>query len=133
MLINSLSPMVARTLAREGVTVTLSQPPRESELTYNPSTGDSTGGATTTCSVKAVILDFGLVSNGLQSKAGTNISIDDKEVYLSPKDVAGNAFPKPVAPNDKLTVGSVTYTILTIKEYEPDAVNNIMYKLLVKR
>ena len=133
MLHTRLAPMVAKTLAREGVTAILSQPPRESERTYNPSTGEMTGGTTATCSVKIVMLDFGLVSNGLQSKAGTTISIDDKEVYLSPLDVNGAAFPKTLMPNDKLTIGSEVWNILTIKEYAPNTVNNIMYKLLVKR
>lgn len=133
MLHTSLAPMVAKALSREGVTATLSQPPRESERTYDPSTGDTTGGSTATCSVKIVMLDFGLISNGLQSKAGTNISIDDKEVYLSPLDVNGTAFPKVLMPNDKLTIGSEVWNILTIKEYAPNTVNNIMYKLLIKR
>lgn len=125
--------MVIRRLAKEGKTVTLSQPPREEDVTYNPTTGDVTGGTTSTCSVKALILDFALVSNGLQSKAGTVISIDDKECYLSPVDTNGTAFPKQLRPNDKLTIDGHNWTIVTIKEYDLTGSNPIMYKLLIKR
>lgn len=78
MLSDNLTPMVLRVLAREGKTVTLVQPARQEELTYDPSTGETSVVADSTCSVKAVVLDFALVSNGMQSKAGTTITIDDK-------------------------------------------------------
>lgn len=133
MLANNLAPMVVKVLAREGQTATLSQPPRESEVVYDPSSGDMTGGTTSTCSVKVVKLDFALVSNGLQSKANTTISIDDKEIYLSPVDTSGNDFPKTIQPNDQILIDSEVWNILTIKEYNPSGTKPIMYKLLVKR
>lgn len=133
MLSDNLTPMVLRVLAREGKTVMLVQPARQEELTYDPSTGETSVVADSTCSVKAVVLDFALVSNGMQSKAGTTITIDDKECYLSPLDVNGAAFPKTLRPNDKILFGSETWNILTIKEYNPSGSSPIMYKLLIKR
>ena len=133
MLKDRLTPMVVRILAREGQTVTLTQPSRQEQTAYTPSTGELTESATTTCNVKAVVLDFGLVSNGLQSKSGSIVSLDDKECYLSPVDVNGNAFPKTLQPNDKLTINGNVWNIETIKEYNPSSTGNIMYKLLIKR
>lgn len=134
MLGNRLSPMATRIIAREGQTATLTQYPRDDELTYDPMTGDNTGGTTTTCSVKGIVLDYGLISNGMMSKAGTQITIDDKQCYLSPYDVNGNTFPKPLRPNDVLTFADGrTFSVLAIKVYNPSGSNEIMYDILLKR
>ena len=133
MLSTTLAPMVVSILAREGQTATLSQAARESETTYTPSTGEVVGDIASTCSVKIILLDYGLVSNGLQSKAGTTITLDDKQCYMSPYDVDGNAFPKDVMPNDRLIVNGTTWNIITIKEYNPSGSSPIMYDLLIKR
>ena len=134
MLANRLAPMAIRMIAREGQSATLTQYPRDDELTYDPMTGDNTGGTTTTCTVKGILLDYGLVSNGMQSKAGTQITIDDKECYLSPYDVDGNAFPKELRPNDVLAFADGrTFSVITIKVYNPSGSNAIMYDILLKR
>jgi len=134
MLGNRLSPMATRIIAREGQTATLTQYPRDDELTYDPMTGDSTGGTTTTCSVKGIVLDYGLISNGMMSKAGTQITLDDKQCYLSPYDVNGNAFPKPLRPNDVLTFADGrTFSVIAIKEDNPSGSKPIRYDILLKR
>ena len=134
MLGNRLSPMAIRIIAREGQTATLTQYPRDDELTYDPMTGDNTGGTTTTCFVKGIVLDYGLISNGMMSKAGTQITLDDKQCYLSPYDVDGNPFPKPLRPNDVLTFADGrTFSVIAIKEDNPSGTKPIRYDILLKR
>lgn len=98
---------------------------------YDPATGVSI--VETTQTVKAVLLDLTLQSNGLSLKYGTEILAGDKEAYVIPPQRHGGS-PISVTPMaDKLTMAGVEYTVVTFKEVNPTGADPYVYFIYLRR
>ena len=101
---------------------------------YYVDTGTISDPTNETFTVKAILLDYKLNSNGTQVKPGTVIEQGDKQCYLTPYDTDGNAIPTPSPTGDTLTdAQGVVWRILNIKEYNPTGASCIMYDLMLRR
>lgn len=100
----------------------------------NPDTNDLEV-VVTPIQVRAILLDLTLQSNGLQTVAGSLIQAGDKRCYIQPINKTNPALAMPVVqPNkDKFEMGDITYTIVTLKEINPTATNNVLYELYLRR
>lgn len=101
--------------------------------TYDPDTGDY---AVTSqdYTVRAILLDLTLRSNGLQTVPNTLIETGDKRCLIQPIEKNGSPTPMPkIKPNkDRVTMGGITYKIVTLKDYNPSATNSIMLDLILR-
>jgi hypothetical protein len=96
--------------------------------TYDPTTGSySDTDVTTACRI--IMFDFALLTNGVQTKAGTLIEANDKQVYMTAPLLVG----KPSATGDYLLINGKQWRIMLIKEYNPTTSQTIMYDLLVRK
>lgn len=79
--------------------------------------------------VKMVLLDLTLKSNGLSQYPGTTIIAGDKEAYILPP-----ANPITISPgSDKVTYGGVVYTVVTFKEINPTGIAPIVFMVYLRR
>lgn len=89
-LLNKYGKSVSHTIVTEG--------------TYDPITGEVSGGSTTVGVPKALVEDF----NGTDYTSGL-IEIGDRKLTIA---ASGNTEPKP---NDRFTVGSDVYTVIAVE------------------
>lgn len=90
-----------RLIGKFGKQVTLT---RVTEGTYNPDTGELSGGSTTTQTVVALVKDF----NGIEILTGA-IQAGDRKVSIA----ALNATEPQIG--DKMTIDSLDYNVLSVK------------------
>ena len=103
------------------------------DYVYDPSVGDAVA-PKTDYTVKAIILDLTLRSNGLTVADGKVIQSVDKQCLIQP---LNKATPPVAMPNinpakDKFTMGGTTYQILSVKQIKPDAQNLVLYELYLR-
>lgn len=127
---NNLYSVVKNTMAATGVSATLVCPATDSE--YDPDTSSYVG-TETTYPVRVIVMDFALISNGTLTDKGTLVISSDKQVYMDMTQSDGTQPPiKPQANGFKLIVGTTTYRITVVKEYNPSTQRTIMYDLKVE-
>ena len=80
---------------------------------------------------KAIFLDLAIESHGDLTYGGTLIEKGDREVYLP----YNSLFPRKPSPTGDylLDIKNSKWRIVQIKENNPSGVNEILYKLLVRR
>ncbi len=129
MLSEYILPMVKDCLDREGQTVTINFKDITTD-TYDPTTGEFTQAAATSVVTKAVFLDFAILANGLQTKLGNTIEINDKQVYILPQ----STFPRHLSPTgDTITDrNGKVWRIMLIKEYNTIGNVPMMFDCLVR-
>ena len=100
---------------------------------YDPTTSTYTA-TTTLYTVKAILLDLTLRSNGLTTQPNTLIETGDKRCLIQPLNKTTTGLIMPVLkPNkDKIIMGGVTYKIVTLKNYNPSAVNSILIDTILR-
>lgn len=101
--------------------------------TYSPSTGDyiaSTVGYT----VRAILLDLTLRNNGLGTDPNTLIQMGDKRCFIQPlnKTDPTQVMPKINPSSDRVTMGGITYKIITVKQTNTDTTNPILFELILR-
>lgn len=106
-----------RMLAKFGQKMTVKS---STDGTYNPDSGEVEGSVDATQTGDGVIFPYKLSE---VNKEGSLIRMDDQQVLIK-------LATKP-APNDKLTVGDKTYTIISMQVLAP-AGTTILYKLQVR-
>lgn len=101
---------------------------------YNPVTS-SVGVVTTEIPVSAILLDLTLRSNGLTKEANSLIQAGDKLLFVRPPNKADpDADFLVVDPtSDRIRIGSTVYTIVTFKEVNPSAQNQILIELYIRQ
>lgn len=126
---SNMRSIVRNVMARTGVDATLICP---SVSVYNPET--STNVLTeVTYPCRAIVLDFALISNGTLVDKDTLTTSSDKQVYLDFTQPDGSQPPIKLQANGfKLLVGTTTYRITVVKEYNPSTNERIMYDLKVE-
>jgi len=100
---------------------------------YDTTTSEFT---TTTVEIpcKAILLDLTRDSRGLSSISGKEILAGDKELFLFPP----NKVDSLVAPleidttSDRVRIGSIVYKIESMQEANPDAINVILYRFMIR-
>jgi len=100
--------------------------------TYDPATSTvSVSSASQT--VKIALLEYTKPNNGLGMKFGTDIVQADKEAYVIPPQKTGGSAITIDPVNDSITVGGVSYSIVTFKEVNPSGVDPILYMFYLRR
>lgn len=112
---SGLATTATRLLTEKGQQATWS---RTTGGTFNPATGATTGGTTTNYSAYGVLLDF-----DTRLIDGDNILRTDKRFVMQSGDVP--------EVNDVVTVNSVAYTVLAIRETNP-AGTAVIYELQLR-
>ena len=102
--------------------------------TYDPATGTNTVTYTET-PVQAIQMDLNLRSNGLTVAPNTLIESGDKQLYIRPPNkVDASASALVVNPSsDKVKINGVLWRILTFKEISPDASDQVLIELYIRR
>lgn len=90
--------------------------------TYDPATGTTSGGSTSTQSVRAVVEDYkGLaLLNGLIQAGDKKITLPAANLTTAPK------------PTDTVTVGSLTYAVVGVSTVQPGPAA-VIYELQCRR
>lgn len=93
----------------------------DGEVTLTPITYD----------VNIAIFDYPQSMAGDKSNFGTLVLEGDKQCYMQPVNKADNNYGSPTikANRDLITIGSVEWKILTLKEINPSGANTIVYEL----
>lgn len=123
----NLLRMVRSILAREGVDATLVQP--STTGVYNPATGAYTPATPATNTIRVALVDFGNITNGLTTHNGTLIEAGDKQAYAD-----GHSLTTKISPTgDTLTIGTTTWRIMSVREYNVTGSYSILYDLLLRK
>lgn len=126
----NLYSVVKNTMTRTGTDATLVIP--SGIQSYDPSTGTVTE-ADVTYPVRVIVMDFALISNGTLTDRGTLITSTDKQVFMDATQSDGSQPTQPIlADGCKLVVGSTTYRITVVKQYNPTTTASIMFDLKVE-
>lgn len=124
---NNLYSVVKNVVDATGVDATLICP--ATDATYDPDTSSYVG-TETTYPVRVILMDFALISNGTLTDKGTLVTSSDKQVYMDMTQVDGTQPPIKLEANGfKLVVGTTTYRISVVKQYNPSTSRTIMYDL----
>jgi hypothetical protein len=121
---------VAEFMQEFGFIATYMQP----TSTYDPTTGTNTV-TYTEIPVQAIQVDLNLRSNGMSVGNGTLIQDGDKQLYIRPPnktDTSASALTVNSAA-DKVKINGVLWRILTFKEITPDATDQILIELYIRR
>jgi hypothetical protein len=101
---------------------------KQGEGVYDPATSEYTAGDTL-YPVKAMVFDYTLQSNGLQTEKNTLIQTGDKQVFIQNLDYPGLV----ISPEkDFILLGDKKYRIITYKELNPSQEANILMELFVR-
>jgi hypothetical protein len=104
-----------------------------SGTTYNPATATSSQ-VYEAVPITLALFDLNRPNNGLGSKLGTEVQAGDKEAYVIPPTKNGGSPITPVdSTNDSITVGTVTYNIVTLKEVNPSGSDPLLYIFYLRR
>lgn len=105
-------------LGFQSVTLTTTTPG-----TYDPTTGTTSGGSTSTATVRAVVEDY----KGLALLPGTQIQAGDKKITVAAANIS--AAPKPT---DTVTVGGVVFSIVNVVTTQPGSAA-VIYEIQARR
>lgn len=130
----NLYSIVKNILGREGQSATLVQQPKGTQGTYDVETGVFTGSAPVSTTVKVVVLDYALITNGKVVSNNTLIESNDKECYMDAKSSLGvDLASKPSPTGDTLVINGETWRIMNVKEVNPSGSYTVMYNLLLRK
>lgn len=104
------------------------------EGTYNTATGENVV-TNEEIPVRAILMDRTLQSNGLGTQLGSLIQAGDKQLYIQPTQKTDTSATAIVvnAAADRVRIGSVTYDIVTSKEINTTADDQILIELYIRR
>jgi hypothetical protein len=114
---NTLKDTAKSLLAKFGQSMTLV---KNSAQSYNPTTGANTATAVSTTDI-GVIMPYG---DGVSSSPDSLIQQGDQQVFIQLSVVP--------APTDRLTVGAVTYNVVSVSAIEPAGIN-VLYELQIRK
>ncbi len=129
----NLYSVVKNVMAKGSQTATLVQEQKSTEGSYNPDTGEFTKATATSTTVRVVLIDYALTSNGLQTKSGTLIEANDKQCYMDAKATNGTDISRAVSAVDHLVIDGETWRVMNVKEYNPSGSYTIMYDLMLRK
>lgn len=125
----NLKKIVTSVMAKTGTDATLICP---SVGVYDYDT-NSVVSTPVTYPVRVIVMDFALISNGALADKNTLIASSDKQVYM---DMTQSDGTQPhitlESTGYSLQVGSTTYRITVVKQYNPSTSSCIMYDLKVE-
>lgn len=101
---------------------------------YDPTTGSNTS-TTIQTSVNAILLDRLLKNDGLGTQYGSLIQAGDKQLFIQPIQKSNTlASPIIVDPSkDRIQIGTTIYKIVTSKEINTTAANQVLIELYIRR
>lgn len=86
-------------------------------------------------SVQAILLDLTLRTNGLSTEQNSLIQAGDKLLFVRPPEktnpLASSILVNPSS--DRIRIGNTTYKIVTFKESNPSAANQILIELYIRK
>lgn len=128
---NDFDFMVQEFFTESGFTATYLQ---AGTASYNPATGENVV-TVTEIPVEAIQLDLPLVRNGMSTATGTLIQDGDKQLFIRPPHKTDlNASALTVNPAaDRVRIGTTEWRIVTAKESNPSANNQILIELYIRR
>ena len=105
---------------------------KASSATYNPATGENTI-TVTEIPVQAIQMDLPLTRNGSSTASGTLIQDGDKQLFIRPTEKSA-ILPLIIDPAaDRVRIGTLEWGIVTSKEINPSASNQILIELYIRR
>lgn len=90
---------------------------------------------TTEIPVQCIKMELPRPTNGVTSKAGTQIETSDQLLYIRPTDKA-DKFADAVLANptgDYILINNARWKIVTVKEYNSSAEDNILYEMYIRK
>lgn len=125
----NLKKIVTSVMAKTGTDATLICPP-VADYDYENNTVTATP---VTYPVRAIVMDFALISNGALVDKNTLTQSSDKQIYLDMTQADGTQPPITLASTGySLLIGGTTYRITVVKQYNPSTSSVIMYDLKVE-
>lgn len=100
--------------------------------TYDTSTGVYANG-TTNVSVKAILMDRTLRSDGDQNSANSLIQAGDKQCFIQPPEKNGGSVIQINTSSDLCLIGGTTYRIVTMKQINPSTTDNVLFELYLRK
>lgn len=130
-LLEDFDSVIADMMQDFGTTATLQI---YADAVYNPATADASP-AKTDYVVNAILLDYPMIKNGLNTEFGTLIQTGDKQVFVQPRNKVSDNYTMPkITPNkDKILIGSELWKIATVKNVNPTNQNSILFELNVRK
>lgn len=122
--ISNWQASVGRMVARYGGSITVE---KGGEGVYDTATSEYVGGATTH-TVRALVFDYTLQSNGAATAKGSLLEVGDKQVLIEPTTAVQNLNPA----KDSIFLGDKKYRIVTYKETNPSLSGNILIECYVR-
>lgn len=99
---------------------------------YDPSTSRFTQYGTN-ITVKAILMDRTLRSDGDQNSPNSLIQAGDKQCFIQPPEKNGGSAIHIDTVSDQLLIGGVTYRIVTVKSLNPSTTNSVLYELYLRK
>ena len=101
---------------------------------YNPALSGNSS-TVTEIAIRAILLDRTLQNNGLGTQPNSLIQAGDKQLFIQPtQKVYEYATPLTVNPAaDKVRIGTTVYSIVTVKEINTTAADQILIELYIRR
>lgn len=125
----NLKKIVTSVMAKTGTDATLICPP-VADYDYENNTVTATP---VTYPVRVIVMDFALISNGALVDKNTLTQSSDKQIYLDMTQADGTQPPITLESTGySLLIGSTTYRITVVKQYNPSTSSVIMYDLKVE-
>lgn len=126
---SNLKSVVKRVMARTGTNATLICP---SVGSYDYDTNTVTA-VEATYPVRVIVMDFALISDGTLADKNTLDTSSNKQVYMDMTQADGSQPPIILQSNGfRLQIGTTTYRITVVKQYNPSTQATIMYDLKVE-
>jgi hypothetical protein len=101
---------------------------------YDPSQGEYTA-TQTSIPVSAIVLDFNLKKDGMGEAGDSLVKVGDKQVFIRPPQKT-EPFSSSISidtTSDRIQIGSTVYKIVTFKEINTSADNQVLIELYVRR
>jgi hypothetical protein len=129
---DSFDRVVRNMMSRYGGTATLIVP---QDGTYDVNSSEYVTPDPVQYSVKVLVFDYTLQSNGTQTMKNTLIETGDQQVIIQPLNKVDSALsmPRPRPEKDTIDIGGVIYNIVTCKETNPSLNDVVFYELYVRK
>lgn len=102
--------------------------PVEGQGAYNVETSEYETIPPMIYTIKVMVFDFTLQSNGTQTQPGSLIQAGDKQVFVQPLE----NMPKLKPNKDFILISDTKYKIVTYKELNPSQADNMLIELFVR-
>lgn len=102
--------------------------------TYDTATGSTTP-VVSDIPIQAILIDYILKKDGLQSAFGTLVQDGDKMLYVRPTEKIDQyrLALNPNATSDRVTFSNIIYKVVVIKEVNTSGTDSVLFEILIRR